>query len=81
MVEIKKVILDKLIEWNQPPYNASERIDKKIVATLLVTCVGGEKLAQHEIDPDAMYLIQSKCVHYIVSMSFFLQMFYSLSQK
>lgn len=60
MVEIKKIILDKILEWSQPPYDASERIDKKIVAALLVACVGGEKLAQHEIEADAMHLIRSK---------------------
>lgn len=60
MIEIKKSIIDKILEWNTPPYDVNERLDKKIVGALLVACVGGEKLAQNEIEVDAMNFIKSK---------------------
>lgn len=60
MVEIKKSMLDKMLEWSTPPYNVSERLDRNIVAALLVACVGVGKLANNEIEDDVMVFINSK---------------------
>lgn len=60
MVEVKKSILDRILEWSTPPYDRSERLDKRIVAALLVACVGGEKLAVDEIENDVMDFINSE---------------------
>lgn len=60
MVEIKKSILDKINEWSTPPYDISERLDRNVVAALLIACVGVDKLAKDEIEDDVMHFINSK---------------------
>lgn len=60
LVELKKSMLDKLREWNKPPYDVSERLDRNIVAALLVACVGIKKLAKHDIEDDVVFFIKSK---------------------
>lgn len=60
MVEIKKSVLDKILEWSTPPYDENKILDHKIVAALLLSCVGVDKLAKHEIEDDAKDFVKSK---------------------
>lgn len=62
---IRKDILDKILEWSTPPYDVNERLDRNIVAALLVECVGGKKLAANEIESEVMDFISSKQPHTI----------------
>lgn len=60
MVEIKKSVLDKILEWSTPPYDKNKTLHLKIVAALLLSCVGVDKLAKHEIEDDAKDFVKSK---------------------
>lgn len=60
VVEIRKSILDKILEWSTPPYDESERLDRNIVAALLIACVGIENLAKHKVDDVVMDFMKSK---------------------
>lgn len=48
-VELKKNILDRIIEWSTPPYDVSQRLDRNIVAALLISCVGIEKVGSGKL--------------------------------
>lgn len=52
--------MDKILEWSTPPYDVSQRLDKNIVAALLIACVGVEKVSIGQIEQDVMDSIYSK---------------------
>lgn len=59
-VELEKSILDKILEWSTPPNDVSQRLDKNIVAALLIACVGVEKVSTGQIEQDVMGFLYSK---------------------
>lgn len=60
LVEIKKAILDKIREWSIPPFGTNLKMDRKVVAALLIACVGVQKLANSDIADGVMDFIECK---------------------
>lgn len=57
-IEVPKMIFDKFIAWNQPPYKSDQAYDKRFVHALLFALVEDEVIRKNEVPVDVIDFIR-----------------------